>query len=172
MKGIEDLSTNAICRVNRIGCRDSFLMGQQVKLYVKSVRKVVGTKEEGDYTGAAVQSLSGTSVGGSGGAWRTPITVYRTYRKFEEKTAKEYVLSEEQEEVVKLLEETAPKCGFEVVVVDLGRISRFSRSFRKEFRELKVLPTLKTSSGRTLTTFTKQDVETLLLNETASARRE
>jgi len=138
-------------------------MKQQVKLYVKSARNVVGTVEEGAYTGAAIQS--GTSVGRGG--YRSPITVYPTYRKFEQKTAKEYVLPEEQEEVVELLEETAPKYGFEVVVIDLGRISRLGRAFRKEFRGLNVFPTLKASSGRTLTRFTKQDVETFLLSERA-----
>jgi len=146
-----------------LGIGISFLMKQQVKLYVRSKRKVMGTVEEGAYTGAAIQS--GTSVARSGA--RTPITVYQTYRKFEQKTAKEYVLPEEQEEVVELLKEIAPSCGFEVVLVDLGRISRFNRAFRKEFRGLNVFPTLKTSSGRTLTTFAKQDVEAFLLSERA-----
>ena len=127
-------------------------MRQLVKLYVKGAKKAMGAMEEGHYTRETTHVY--------------PIRYWHGY-KIEQKTVYEYVLPDEQKEAVELLEEIAPKCGFEVVLVDLGRISRFGRAFRKEFRGLNVFPTLKTSSGRTLTTFAKQDIEAFLLSERA-----
>jgi hypothetical protein len=142
----------------------SFLMGQQVKLYVKSKRKAVGNVGV-EREAEAGQNIAGT-MSGQGG-----VRSYRHHR-VEMTTVYEYVLPDDQRKAVELLEEIAPKNGFEVVVIDLGRFSRFGRAFSKEFRGLRVLPTLKTYSGRTLTRFTTQDVETFLLSETASARGE
>jgi hypothetical protein len=132
-------------------------MRQQVKLYVKGAKKAMGAMEEGHYTRETTHVY--------------PMRYWHGY-KVEQRTVYEYVLPDYQKEVVELLEEIAPKYGFEVAVIDLSRINRFGRAFSKEFKALKVFPTLKTSSGKTLTTFTKQDVETFLLSETAATRCE
>jgi len=136
-------------------------MKHQVKLYVKSKRKAVGNVGV-EREAEAGQNIAGT-MSGQGG-----VRSYRHHR-VEMTTVYEYVLPDDQRKAVELLEEIAPKYGFEVVVIDLGRISRLGRAFRKEFKGLNVFPTLKTSSGRTLKRFAKQDVEAFLLGETASA---
>jgi hypothetical protein len=73
-----------------------------------------------------------------------------------------FVLPEQQQKIVEIVQEIAPEHGFKVKIVDLSRLNALSK-MSKEIRSVTKFPTLVTSSGRKLEGMhLKAEIETFL----------
>lgn len=119
---------------------------RQVTVYVKSVKTLVGKK--GFERRVPLRKLGG-------GPNRTEIEgkvtngtfVLKTYETVAEPEYK-FVLSEDQQKTVELIEEVASEYGVEVKVVDVTQESILRRAIQREFEKIKTFPALVTDSGK------------------------
>jgi hypothetical protein len=136
-------------------------MGAQVTVYVKSVKTIVGTKEFERRTPVSKLGdspdrieLDGKRAGGT-----FVVKAYVT----EKEPAYEFVLSEEQQLIVDLIEKTASGLRLEVKVIDVGRENVLRRAIQKEFEKIRLFPTLVSDSGMMLEGIsTKEQIESFL----------
>jgi len=130
-----------------------------VRLYVKSIKTPIGAEK---VSGRRVEAQI---MGGAGTYVHLPPRIFHVY-KVRSVVKYEFVLPADQKEAVDIVEEVAPKSGFEVEIVDVSRVGVLDRTFKKEIRKLKTFPTLVTDSKRKLETkFTKSDLEVFLSKE-------
>jgi hypothetical protein len=133
----------------------------EVRLYVKSVKTVTGTREmEREIFGRSVSSHpSRVKVEGS-----TADGTFRL-RQFEVEREPKYdsVLSEDQEAVVEMVEKAASRHGLKVEVIDVAKEDALHRAIQREFKRIRTFPTLTVSSGEKLEgKITEKQVESLL----------
>jgi len=130
-----------------------------VRLYVKSIKNLIGSEKVGS------RRVEAQIMGGAGTYVHLPPRIFHVY-KVKSVVKYEFVLPDYQKEAVDIVEEVAPKFGFDVEIVDISRINVLDRTFKKEIRKLKIFPTLVTDSERKLETkFTKSDLEAFLSKE-------
>ena len=129
---------------------------RKVTLYVKSVKTAV------DMETTPRPRVVVPNQGPAPGGMAPPPQVYVTY-DVESETRYAYVLPEDQKTVVEMVEQIARAEGLDIEVVDVTKIGRLSRAFRKDLRRLKIFPTLLTDSGLKLEgSLSKEQVERLL----------
>jgi len=107
---------------------------RKVTLYVKSVKSAIRTEKIGH------QKL----IGGPGvrGGYR----VIPTY-EVDSITKYNFVVPEDQNRIVEMVREIAPKHGFDVEVVDVTKENILHRVLQEEVKRIKTFPTLITGSG-------------------------
>ena len=78
----------------------------------------------------------------------------------------EFVLPEDQQEIVVMIKEVALSHGFEVEVVDVAEENVLRRDIQEHAEHIHSFPTVVTADGRRIEgDITKQQVEALLTNE-------
>ena len=137
---------------------------RKVWLYVKSIKNLIGTKKVGG------QTVEAQIMGGAGTYVHLPPRTFQVY-KVRSVEKYEYILPDHQKEAVDIVEEVAPKLGFEAEIIDVSKVGVLDRTFKKEIRKLKTFPTLVTDSGKLKTKFTKSDLEAFLSKETAKSQK-
>jgi hypothetical protein len=133
----------------------------EVRLYVKSVKTVTGTREiEREIFGRSVSSHpSRVKVEGSaaGGTFRLRQFAVETEPKYD------FVLSEDQKAVVELVEKVASRHSLKVEVIDVAKEVALHRAILREFKGIRTFPTLTVSSGEKLGgKITRKQVESIL----------
>ncbi len=132
----------------------------RVRLYVKSVKTVAGTKEiEREIFGRSLSHPSRVKVEGSvsDGTFRL--------RQFETITEPKYdfVLSENQQAAVEMVQKVASRHGLKVEVIDVTKEDVLHRTIQREFVRIRVFPALTASSGNKIEgKITEKEVESIL----------
>jgi hypothetical protein len=112
----------------------------KVILYVKSIKTVIGTVE--------TQGLRG---------FRVRVLETATEPKYD------YVLSEDQQEVLEMVNKYARRHDVEVEVVDVTRENVLRRALQEEREKMRIFPTLTTDSGRRIEgKMTEEQIESFL----------
>jgi ABC-type uncharacterized transport system substrate-binding protein len=138
------------------------LMGHhKTRLFVKSVKTVTGTEEFEHITFAK-------RVGGRRDRFELEGKVMngtfriKAYQK-ETEPVYEFILSEEQQEVVEMVKEAASEQGLEVEVIDVTKENVLHRAIQKELEKIRTFPTLIASSGEKIEgKMTKEQIESVL----------
>jgi nitrogen regulatory protein PII-like uncharacterized protein len=131
---------------------DSRMKKHKVTLYVRSAKTVIGTEDRSKWG----------YVGGAGvrGGYRI-IPDYKVYSEAEYK----HVLSEDQKNIVEIVQEIARKYGLEIRVIDVALENPLDRLLQEEVKKIRVFPTLITDTGERLEgQISKEQIETLLAN--------
>jgi hypothetical protein len=122
----------------------------KVRLYVKGVKTATGTEEWSRWGWVS-------SPGVRGGYHIIPD--YKTYHKVKY----ENVLPDDQKRVVEMVEEIAPKYGFDVEIIDVALEDSIHRVLEEKVKRIKTFPTLITDSGGKIEgNISKEQVESLL----------
>jgi glutaredoxin len=137
------------------------MSGPKVRLYVKSEKTVTGTEETERevfmrqlYTHPDRVKVEGSVPGGT-----FRVRLFET----EAEPRYEFVLSEDQQAIVEMVERIASKHGLEVEVVDVAKESVLRREIQKEFEKVRTFPTLTVSSGEKIEgKITEKEVESIL----------
>lgn len=129
---------------------------RKVAVFVKSVKGV--TSEKVGYYTARVR-VQDRGVG--------TVGVFRPYTE-ETVTKDEFILPEDQKEIVEMVWEIASNRGFEVEVVDVTKENILRREIQEHAKHITTLPTVITDDGRRIEgNITKQQIETLLTKPSA-----
>jgi hypothetical protein len=131
---------------------------RKVTVFVKSVKKVI--TEKVGYDTVKVERRS------AGPGWGDAPTTIFPIHKEKTVTKDEFVLPEDQQDTVKLIQETALSYGFKVEVVDVTKENFLRRQAQEHTKHITTFPTVVTDDGRRIEgAATKQQVEALLTNE-------
>jgi glutaredoxin len=129
------------------------MRNKKVTLYVKSIKTIIGTEKiDRQYF----------SVG-------PPVKVsgFRMIPKQEVDSITKYgfVIPEDQNRVVEMVREFAPKHGFDVEIVDVTKENILRRVLQEEIKRIKTFPTLITDSGEKIEgNISKEQIRSLLSN--------
>ena len=127
------------------------MVNKKVTLYVKSTKTAIGTEKIDRHYFQA-----GPPVKVSG---------YRIIPKHEVESLTKYsfVLPEDQNRVVEMVEDIAPKYGFKAEVVDVTKENILHRVLQEEVKQIKTFPTLVTDSGEKIEgNISEEQIESLL----------
>jgi hypothetical protein len=133
----------------------------RVRLYVKSVKTVTGTRETERETllRKPLSTPDRVKVEGRIAAGTFRIRTFET----ETEPTHEFVLSEDQQKTADVVKEIASRYGLEVEVVDVARENVLHRAIQKEFEKIRIFPTLIVSSGEKIEgKVTKEQIESFL----------
>jgi len=118
----------------------------KVRLYVKSVRTVTGTVE-------------------------VEHARLREVHAVETEPKHEFILSEDQQKIVEIVQNISRRNSFEVEVVDVTRENFLRRMIKEKQEKIRTFPTLIMDSGRRIEgELTEEEVE-LFLSKIANERR-
>jgi NADP-dependent 3-hydroxy acid dehydrogenase YdfG len=118
----------------------------KIRLYVKSVRTVTGTVE-------------------------VEHARLREVHAVETEPKHEFILSEDQQKIVEIVQNISRRHSFEVEVVDVTRENFLRRMIKEKQEKIKTFPTLITDSGRRIEgEMTEEQVESFL-SKIANERR-
>ena len=118
----------------------------KIRLYVKSVRTVTGTVE-------------------------VEHARLREVHAVETEPKHEFILSEDQQKIVEIVQNISRRHSFEVEVVDVTRENFLRRMIKEKQEKIRTFPTLTTDSGRRIEgELTEEEVE-LFLSKIANERR-
>jgi hypothetical protein len=124
---------------------------RKVIMYVQSVKTVTGTEKiDRQYYAAGPSPKAGG---------------YRIIPEYEVESITKYkfLLPEDQNRVVEMVREIAPKYGFEVEVFDVAKENIVHRVLQEEVKRIKTFPTLIIDSGEKIEgNITKEQFELLL----------
>lgn len=130
---------------------------RKVTVFVKSLKEVIS--EEVGYDTIKVEKRFGLGGGDA------PINTFPLHKE-RTVTKDEFVLPEDQQETVDLVQEIASSHGFEVEVVDVTKENAFRRGIQDHAKHIRSFPTVITDDGRRIEgDITKQQVEALLTKE-------
>lgn len=130
---------------------------RKITMFVKSVKKVIS--EEVGYDTVKVERRFGLGGGDA------PINTFPLHKE-RTVTKDEFVLPEDQQDAVDMVEEIASSHGFEVEVVDVTKEDAFRRDIQEHAKHIHSFPTVITDDGRRIEgDITKEQVEALLTNE-------
>jgi tetrahydrodipicolinate N-succinyltransferase len=101
----------------------AIMAGSKVRLYVRSVRTVTGTRKV------------------------ERETLLRRVRSVETEPTHGYILPEDQQKAAEMVRRIARKYGLEVEMVDLAKENVLRRVLQKEKEGIRILPTLMARSG-------------------------
>jgi hypothetical protein len=101
----------------------AIMAGSKVRLYVRSVRIVTGTRKV------------------------ERETLLRRVRSVETEPTHGYILPEDQQKAAEMVRRIARKYGLEVEMVDLAKENVLRRVLQKEKEGIRILPTLMARSG-------------------------
>jgi glutaredoxin len=118
----------------------------KVRLFVKSIKTVTGTKEFEHPTFARRVGARPDRFEVEGkittGTFR--VKAYETERE----PAYEFVLPDDQEKVVQMVTEAASKKGLELEVIDVTKENILHRAIQEELKKIRILPTIMVGSGQ------------------------
>lgn len=137
------------------------MSNSRVRLYVKSVKTVTGTRETERETllRKPLSTPDRVKVEGRIAAGTFRIRTFET----ETEPTHEFVLSEDQQKTADVVKEIASRYGLEVEVVDVARENVLHRAIQKEFEKIRIFPTLIVSSGEKIEgKVTKEQIESFL----------
>jgi hypothetical protein len=125
---------------------------KRIILYVQSTKTVVGTQE---FESIRVHSgMTRASGGAVAGTTRTGHIEY------------EYLLSDEQEKIIKAAKDMCNEYGFELKIVDVTREDVLHRMIHDNIKGIDIYPALLSDSGRWVEDITsKRQVESFLSKE-------
>jgi glutaredoxin len=137
---------------------------RKVTLYVRSVKRIVGTEI------ADVKTLISGGPGLRPGGFRAvPPGAMQTV---EEVPKYELILPEDQKDSVETVRRLADRNGFDVHIIDVTKESILRREIQKGIEGIRIFPTLVTDSGiRIEGTATKERLESLLTGRLVKTRR-
>jgi hypothetical protein len=125
--------------VGSISARVAIMAESRVRLYVRSVRTVTGTREV------------------------KRETLLRGVRAVKTEPTHDYILPEDQQKVAEMVRRIACRYGLEVEVVDIAKENVLRRVLQKEKEGIRILPTLMVRSGVRLEgSLTEMQVEPVL----------
>jgi hypothetical protein len=137
-----------------------FMNEPRVRLYVKSVKTVAGTEEiEREIFGRSLSHSGCVKVEGSvsDGTFRLRQFGIIPEPKYD------FVLSENQQATVEMVQKVASRHGLKLEVIDVTKEDVLHRTIQREFVGIRVFPTLTTSSGNKIEgNITEKEVESIL----------
>ena len=126
------------------------MTNRKVTVYVKSVKTAIGTEKVGH-----TQFAGGPGIRGG-------YRISPTY-EIESITKYKFVLPEDQNEVVEIVEKIATRYGFDVEVVDVTKENILHRVLQEEVKKIKTFPMLVTDSGEKIEgNISKEQIKSVL----------
>jgi glutaredoxin len=146
------------------------MSGSKVRLFVKSVKTVTGTKEFEHATWLRRAGARPDRIELEGkittGTFR--VKAYET----ETEPAYDFVLPEDQEKVVEMVTEAASKKGLQLEVIDVTKENILHRAIQEELKKIHTFPTIIVGSAQKIEgRMTKEQIDDVLSRVQSEVRK-